>query len=63
MTFIAAQRISRIAGAGGRSMLGAGHRVSNRLRASRYPTPQERANHYVSRMPIAVVTASLGGHP
>ncbi len=37
--------------------------VVKTLAARRTMTPQERANLYVSRMPIAVVTASLGGHP
>ncbi len=40
-----------------------GQRLASRLHAGRTLTPQERANLYVSRMPIAVVTASLGGHP
>jgi hypothetical protein len=40
-----------------------GRRLVARLRRRLNLTPQERANLYVSRMPIAVVTASLGGHP
>lgn len=46
MAFFVAQRISRFLRIGKRSTL----------------TPQERANMYVSRMPVAVFTASLGGH-
>jgi hypothetical protein len=44
-------------------MLGTGRLLANKLRARFTLTPQERANLYVSRMPIAVVTASLSGHP
>ncbi|WP_293346784.1 hypothetical protein [Mycobacterium sp.] len=51
MTFVVAHRFSGV------------KKLTNRLRAFRVPTRQERANLYVSRMPIAVVTASLGGHP
>ncbi|WP_157900561.1 hypothetical protein [Mycobacterium rhizamassiliense] len=47
----------------GRPMLRAGRLLLSRLCARTALTPQERANLYVSRMPIAVVTASLGGHP
>lgn len=43
-------------------MLRAGRLLLSRLCARTALTPQERANLYVSRMPIAVVTASLGGH-
>ncbi|CAM2753282.1 hypothetical protein H7J50_03675 [Mycobacterium intermedium] len=40
------------------------HRISRFLKIGRRTplTPQERTNLYVSRMPIAVFTASLGGH-
>jgi hypothetical protein len=59
MTFVVAHRFSGVKRLRGR----AGRLLANRLCALRIPTPQERANLYVSRMPIAVVTASLGGHP
>ncbi|HKI40919.1 MAG: hypothetical protein ACLQIK_22925 [Mycobacterium sp.] len=54
MAFVGSHRFSGI------SML---RGVANMLSARFSLTPQERANLYVSRMPIAVVTASLGGHP
>lgn len=38
-------------------------RAAGRLRTRRNLTPQQRAGLYVSRMPVAMVTASLGGHP
>jgi hypothetical protein len=43
-------------------MLHAGRWLANRFHLQASLTPQERANLYVSRMPIAMVTASLGGH-
>ncbi len=39
-------------------MLRAGRLLTNRLCAMRIPTPEERANLYVSRMPIAVLSAA-----
>jgi hypothetical protein len=63
MAFVVAHRHSGFGSLRGRSMLRAGRLLMNRLRARCTLTPQERANLYVSRMPIAVVTASLGGHP
>jgi hypothetical protein len=63
MAFVIAHRHSGFVSLHGRSMLRAGRLLVNKLCARSNLTPQERANLYVSRMPIAVVTASLGGHP
>lgn len=52
MAFVVTQRI-----------FNASREFAAKLGARSALTPQERANLYVSRMPIAVVSASLGGHP
>lgn len=62
MAFVVTHRFSVASRMRGRSMLRAGRLLANRLHLRAGLTPQERANLYVSRMPIAVVTASLGGH-
>jgi hypothetical protein len=60
MTFVVNHRVSTVLGW---TKSHASRRVVGRFRRRRNPTPQERANLYVSRMPVAVITASLGGHP
>ena len=63
MAFVVTHRLTGLTRGHGRSMLRSGRRVMSRLHVRRTLTPQERANLYVSRMPIAVITASMGGHP
>ena len=63
MAFVVAHRLTGLTRGSNRSMLRAGRLLADKLHVRRTLTPQERANLYVSRMPIAVVTASLGGHP
>jgi hypothetical protein len=60
MAFVVTHRGSTIRW---RTKLHAARRAVGRLRLHRNLTPQERANLYVSTMPPAVITASLGGHP
>ncbi|HEX5253049.1 MAG TPA: hypothetical protein VFW69_04080 [Mycobacterium sp.] len=62
MAFVVTHRFSAASRMRGRSMLRAGRLLANRFHLRASLTPQERANLYVSRMPIAMVTASLGGH-
>ena len=63
MAFVVTHRISGVMRGRGRSLLRSGRLLAGKLHARQGLTPQERANLYVSRMPIAVITASLGGHP
>jgi hypothetical protein len=63
MAFVVTHRLTGPQRGRGRSMLRVGRLLVSKLHARSTLTPQERANLYVSRMPIAVVTASLGGHP
>jgi hypothetical protein len=60
MAFVFAQSLSTVHG---RTRLHRGRRIAAWLHRGLNLTPEERANLYVSRMPIAVITASLGGHP
>ena len=54
MAFVVARRVSGVTKVSGRTMLRV-DRLLDRLRALHVPTPQERADRYVSRMPIAVL--------
>jgi hypothetical protein len=59
MTFVVAQRITGVTGLRGRSVR-ARRLLTNRLSTWCRLTPQERADLYVSRLPIAVLAAPNG---
>jgi hypothetical protein len=60
MAFVVAQRLSTVLGW---TKQYASRRAASWLRARHNLAPQEGANLYVSRMPSAVITTSVGGHP
>ncbi|HEY0226203.1 MAG TPA: hypothetical protein VGC05_07340 [Mycobacterium sp.] len=62
MAIVVTHRISRSPRVRGGSILRTARLLMGKLHARLDLTPQERANLYVSRTPIAVITASLGGH-
>lgn len=60
MAFILTQHISTIRGG---AMLRTIAAVMRPVTMRRTPTPQERANPQASRRSVALITASLAGHP
>ncbi|WP_156772213.1 hypothetical protein [Mycobacterium sp. 1245805.9] len=63
MAFVVTHRLTGPQRGRGRPMQRIGRLLVSKLHARSTLTPQERANLYVARMPIAVISASLGGHP
>lgn len=55
MHFVVPHRAARVMNGHGYSMLRVGRRLVDRLGAIRNWTAQDRANHYVAQMPIAVL--------
>jgi hypothetical protein len=49
-------RAPRVTNGWGHSMLSVGRRLADKLTAMRSMTAQDRADHYVARLPIAVLT-------
>ncbi len=60
MTFVVAHRGTGVSAQHGHSMRRTRRRLTNKLRGWRIPTSQERADRYVSRMPIAVIAPGAG---
>ncbi len=55
MTFVVPQRVTRATKGRARSLLRVNRRLTDTFRAPLAWTPQERADRYVARMPIAVI--------
>lgn len=57
VNFLATQCVTPASPGRVRTMLRVGRRLTGTLRAALNATPQERADKYVARMPIAVLAA------